>query len=344
MRIYRRNKYWYIDYFDDGKRIQKSLKTTNLKVANARKNEIEHRLYMGLSTIKQRVVTIRQAAIEYRRDIEPERRPRTNETAASRLNIIISFWENRNIMRLRDITPQAMNLFKQHLRSKNRTDLTYNHYLETVKALLNWIVRNRPEYLRENPLRHLKRLSHAYVPQIRYFSADEMQIIYKKLENDKEIELMHLCRFLANTGCRLSEALSLEKSNVNFEEDYVKIKSNPKRKYYVKTYQDRIIPLNKSASKSLEYLNKRSKGIYVIPRHDRSYWSRKFSAALKNCKIKDNRSLGNLRHTYGANHILAGTNVITLKKLMGHADIKTTSLYTILKFEDYKSIASNISL
>jgi len=52
--------------------------------------------------------------------------------------------------------------------------------------------------------------------------------------------------------------------------------------------------------------------------------------ALKDSKIKPTFRLYDLRHTYGTRAAEAGTDPLTLARLMGHADLKTTQRYVHL--------------
>src|SRR5207245_653573 len=55
--------------------------------------------------------------------------------------------------------------------------------------------------------------------------------------------------------------------------------------------------------------------------------------ALKASGIKPDFRIYDLRHTYGTRAIEAGMNPLTLMKLMGHADLKTTLRYVHLSKE-----------
>jgi site-specific recombinase XerD len=53
-------------------------------------------------------------------------------------------------------------------------------------------------------------------------------------------------------------------------------------------------------------------------------------AALDESKIEPRFQVYDLRHTYGTRAIESGTDSLTLMRLMGHADLKTTSRYVHL--------------
>ena len=58
----------------------------------------------------------------------------------------------------------------------------------------------------------------------------------------------------------------------------------------------------------------------------------------KNCKTRQNRGFFKglrrgwhaLRHTFASHFIMAGGNILTLQKILGHSDIKVTLVYAHL--------------
>jgi integrase len=79
-----------------------------------------------------------------------------------------------------------------------------------------------------------------------------------------------------------------------------------------------------------------AKGEYIFPRHvGRGVdWSRPMSElhpahydALSDSGVNPRFQLYDLRHTYGTRAIESGTDPLTLMRLMGHADLKTTMRY-----------------
>lgn len=47
----------------------------------------------------------------------------------------------------------------------------------------------------------------------------------------------------------------------------------------------------------------------------------------------ENVGIHTLRHTFGTQHAIKGTNIKTLKEVMGHKDLRSTSVYISLARE-----------
>jgi site-specific recombinase XerD len=147
---------------------------------------------------------------------------------------------------------------------------------------------------------------------------------------------------LLQTGIRISELASLTLDDV--DEKLTRIKINSPQPHEVRT-----IPLNKSASKSLEiYLKYRpqtkSKNLFVtktgrpfLIRNIRAAIDRFFKlAGIKSAKVND------LRHTFIAEQLAAGTPLVYVSKLVGHKRLTTTEKY--LKFLDGRLEKNEVKL
>jgi integrase len=341
--IRKRAKKWYIDYYDEsGKRIIKAVSKDKSTAETVRK-EIEVKKYLGDLPKPKRVVAIRSAAEEYYRAMVEIRRPKTIKTSKGRLYNLIEFWENKGIVDLPAIEPRSLLKFRQEF-LKNHTPLTYNHYIEVVKAFLNWVVRERPEYLKINPLAMAEKIKGAYAHKPRYFSKEQLLQIYEAIDTP---EVLAFVRLAANIGCRPNELRFQQWDNVSLKNRFVTIAPYPELGFQPKDFELRTIPLNNNALSVLKSLDRKGPLVFDNgrgkPLYNEWYWNKKFKKALAKAKIK-NGCLYDLRHTFGVQHILAGTSPFILQKLMGHADITTTMLYVNLTDQDIKAHVKNIDL
>ncbi|OGW72906.1 MAG: hypothetical protein A2484_04295 [Nitrospirae bacterium RIFOXYC2_FULL_44_7] len=68
---------------------------------------------------------------------------------------------------------------------------------------------------------------------------------------------------------------------------------------------------------------------------------KKFKRRLARLGIKD-VCLHTLRHTFGSHCVMAGIDLPTIAKLMGHADIKTTMIYAHLSPQHIKNAINKL--
>jgi site-specific recombinase XerD len=130
-----------------------------------------------------------------------------------------------------------------------------------------------------------------------------------------------------SAGLRGQEVINLKISDVDFERKVIHIRQSKYKK-------DRIVPLAESMAVGLKkYLRAENPYIWLFngKEPDGRYSVRGLSWVmrenLKKTSIKKDVNLHSLRHSYATHLLEQGLNIVTVKELLGHADITTTMLY-----------------
>lgn len=133
--------------------------------------------------------------------------------------------------------------------------------------------------------------------------------------------------FIYSAGLRGREVINLKIADVDFERMTIHIRQT-------KYNKDRILPLSPTMAIGLKkYLDAENPHIWLFNGKEASG---KYSVQglswvmrenLKKTSIQKEVSLHSLRHTYATHLLEEGTNIVTLKELLGHADIVTTMIY-----------------
>lgn len=130
-----------------------------------------------------------------------------------------------------------------------------------------------------------------------------------------------------SAGLRGQEAINLKISDVDFERMTIHIRQSKYKK-------DRIVPLSPAMAIGLKkYLKVESPHIWVFngkspgSQYSMNGMSWIFRTALKKTSITKQVNLHSLRHSYATHLLEEGVNIVTLKKLLGHAHITTTMVY-----------------
>ena len=128
------------------------------------------------------------------------------------------------------------------------------------------------------------------------------------------------------TGVRIGELAALTLDDIKTNELHIAAQEG---------HAERNVPLNKAAKEALDrYLevrgnNATSKALFItktgrplLIRNIRTAIDRYFRiAGIEGAKVND------LRHTFIAHHLMAGTPITTLSKLVGHKRLSTTERY-----------------
>lgn len=130
-----------------------------------------------------------------------------------------------------------------------------------------------------------------------------------------------------SAGLRGQEAINLKISDIDFERKTIHIRQSKYKK-------DRIVPLSEVMAKGLKkYLKAENPHIWLFNgkepdgRYSVRGLSWVFRENLKKTAITKPVNLHSLRHSYATHLLEDGLNIVTLKELLGHAEITTTMIY-----------------
>ena len=130
-----------------------------------------------------------------------------------------------------------------------------------------------------------------------------------------------------SAGLRGQEVVNLKISDIDFERMTIHIRQSKYKK-------DRVVPLAHSMAVGLKkYLGAENPHIWLFngKEADGRYSVKGLSWVmrenLKKTSITKEVNLHSLRHSYATHLLEQGLNIVTLKELLGHADITTTMLY-----------------
>ena len=130
-----------------------------------------------------------------------------------------------------------------------------------------------------------------------------------------------------SAGLRSQEVIHLKLADIDFERKTIHIRQSKYKK-------DRILPLSHYMSIGLKkYIEAEHPHIWLFNGKEASgmYSTKGLSwvmrEALKKTNIQKDVSLHSLRHSYATHLLEDGLNIITVKELLGHAEIATTMIY-----------------
>lgn len=130
-----------------------------------------------------------------------------------------------------------------------------------------------------------------------------------------------------SAGLRGQEVINLKISDIDFERKTIHIRQSKYKK-------DRIVPLAESMAVGLKkYINAENPHIWLFngKEADGRYSVKGISWVMrenmKKTSITKEVSLHSLRHSYATHLLEQGLNIVTLKELLGHAEITTTMIY-----------------
>lgn len=197
---------------------------------------------------------------------------------------------------------------------------TANRILTVLKAILNKAFQD--DLVRDDSVwRKVKPYANADEPITRFLTNAEAT----RLLNTCRPDFRELVMAALLTGARYSELTRLKASNVNTDTALIYITAE------AKSGKGRHVPLHDDALDYFKGLVAGKRGDdLVLTKQDGNEWGknhhvRLLQAACENAKVEPAIGFHELRHTYASTLAQLGVDLLTISKLIGHADTRITS-------------------
>lgn len=176
---------------------------------------------------------------------------------------------------------------------------------------------------------------------------DEMNLLLDHLDEDVTYEgvlAKTVMLLLYLTGMRRAEILSLCDANIDFANKQLKVTG--------KRNKQRIIPFGSELDEQLrQYLQARSEQFGIGFEHllinakasplTPAQVTKIVKGNLAAVTTQKKRSPHVLRHTFATSMLNSGADLAAIQKLLGHASLATTQVYTHVSFEELKDAYKN---
>lgn len=339
--IFPRGRVWWILYYEHGRKIQKSLKTRDEKVAKYRKNEIENRLAKGDSPLPDTSMPLLALLDEYVTQSKAIKTVQTNRDDAARLR---AYFNGAAIRNLNQITQSNLSKYIAHkIEDDKISPNTSNCIIKNVRAFINWAIRNN--YATTNQLSGMARYKTSKLPP-RYFSKDEINAV---LAAAQAAGIGDFATTAIYTGMRFSELVRLTWGDIDFTRDEITVRISKSGKF-------RVIPLHPELKRQLKPAAgpKASACFSMTGKDGYKPYYHKLAAIIGQAekilskRTKEKYDFGRIgwhtfRHTFASHLIMSGVDLVTVSKLLGHADIKTTMIYSHLSQEHLRDGVKKLS-
>jgi integrase/recombinase XerD len=164
-----------------------------------------------------------------------------------------------------------------------------------------------------------------------------------KRKCQKRLHLLVL--FLLDTGCRITEALTLRVSEIDMQNMLVTLEGKGRKQ--------RIVPfsleLRKALFRYIKESGRKSESLLFANRSDTRLGRRNILRDVKLlCKrlgfAPPVRTLHAFRHTFAVNYLRRGGSVFHLQKVLGHSTLEMTRRYANLVTADLQAVHERVSL
>lgn len=234
---------------------------------------------------------------------------------------MLTFFQAAEKKSITEVTADEINAFLKKLSSDSYTPKSVSRKINSIKTFFRFLKTSGVTKI--DPASEIEHPKYDIKPP-RILSKLEYRALRDACRGD--VRMYAIVELFLQTGVRIGELAALTLDDVKANELHIASQEG---------HEERNVPLNKAA---IEALNKykdvradstKSNALFItktgrslLIRNIRTAIDRYFRiAGIENAKVND------LRHTFIAHHLMAGTPIMTLSKLVGHKRLSTTEKY-----------------
>lgn len=245
-----------------------------------------------------------------------------------------------------EVSYEQLQEYLYHLSKRKLSERSQARWVSSVKTFFKYmheeeIREDNPALLLEGPKLGL------YLPDTLAFEDIEkiVGVIDKKTElgqrNHCIVEVLYGC------GLRVSEVITLQISNINFKESYLRVIG--------KGAKVRFVPITDYTKNVVQHYIKEVRAFQKIKQkyEDTLFLNNRGTEMSRNmvfliikelafkAGIKKNTSPHTFRHSFATHLLQNGADLRFIQELLGHSSITTTEIYTHLKNEELREVVLN---
>ena len=244
-----------------------------------------------------------------------------------------------NFTNILSISSEISYKYMKYLYDRGITKSSISRKLSSIRGLYNYLIRE--DITKDNYFNNISNPKREkYLPK--FLKDSELEKLFSVCNDDTPIEQRDtlIIELLCATGIRVSELVNIKIKDINRKEKLIKVlgKGNKERIVIYNNHTKKALDTylkdgyNYFNKKSSEYLILNKNGNKLSERYIREIINKKVSQASLDIKISPHT----LRHTFATDILENGMDLMTVKELLGHESLNTTSIYTHITNEQIK--------
>lgn len=294
------------------------------------------------NVLKIEVPMFKEAIEHFLKDIK--RKELSSETYRGYLNDLKQF--NQHLLGtsntpvfLEQCTQENIEEFLEMLKKQGLKPASINRKLHAISSFCNFAVKK--DWLPRNPALNVDRVK-GKSKERTFLSVEEMRLLIQAIDHPiiKTIAIL-----MSNTGLRVSEATGLQLKDVDFKNRVIHVIEG-------KGGKNRDVPMNEGLvtvlKDYLENIRPNVQSLFFFATKKTGAISQQYiNRELKEASVKAN--LGKdvtshiLRHSFASQLVKTDTHIAHIQRLLGHADVRTTSVYMHAEYKDLADAVNTIT-
>lgn len=251
------------------------------------------------------------------------------------LEIFSTYLKENGISEINRISKRIIQRFMIYLSEKNLSPRSISRRLSALRSFYSFLLFN--DLVEINPIEGIQ---NPKLPKksVKYLDEKALVEILNLMEKDEEVFRDYaILEILYSTGIRVSELCNLKKSYIDFENKIIRIVG--------KGNKIRIIPITNNLMQILnrldifnkqqnEYVFQTNKGGKLYPKFVERIVKKYLSEISEEGRVYPHL----IRHTFATHLLKRGADIRSIKELLGHESLETTTVYTHVSIEHLKKI------
>jgi len=236
-----------------------------------------------------------------------------------------------NFSSLLEVNYDMVKKYLEYLYDRKINKNSISRKLSSVRGLYNYLVKEdivEVNYFNNisNPKREL------YLPK--FLKDEELDKIFSVCSDSNPINQRNtlIIELLYATGVRVSELVNIKISDIDRSEKTIKVLGKGSKERIVIYNNHTSNAMNKYLNDGYHSFNKRNSG-YLILNKDGNKLSERYvryiiSDLVRKAGLDIKIGPHTIRHTFATDLLEEGADLMTVKELLGHESLNTTSIYT----------------
>ena len=307
------NGKWYCEFMINGRRYHKACKgATSYKDALKYENEMKSAVMHGDLNFVEKKCTINLSEMigKYLDYSKINKASYTHDKTYS--GYWLEYFGNKLLSEIKSIDIEG---YKTYRLNKKIKPSTINREVNSLSKMFS--IANQNGFIEKNPCSDVKKLK-VDNHKIRFLTKEEEKRLFEAIGNHwiKPIVITAL-----QTGMRKSEILDLNFNCVNITQSYIDVLKTKSGKPRQIPMSDKLFNVLNSQPRIKEYVF-----VNPITKNRHGNINDIFPDFVKKANIS-NFVFHDLRHTAATRMVESGIDLVVVKDILGHSDIKTTMIY-----------------
>lgn len=226
------------------------------------------------------------------------------------------------------------------LRDRGITPRTINRKLSTLKSFYNFLVRNKQ--LPVNPCAAIPSLKvEQHLPEV--IEKNKIKRLLENLPKESFSQLRDylIIHLLYATGMRRAELIALQPKDIDFDNKEIKITGKGKKVRYVPVTKQLLVEIEEYLQLQQAEFTNPDQQLLVTDKGKKMYGRFVYNCVNRILSMATTQLYKGphaIRHSFATHLLNNGADLISIKELLGHADLQATQVYTHTNIEELKKI------